>query len=65
MVRIAMTIEGKTVDAKSIRDGNTGKKKEGQPSSSSGKWQRTFASQGSQGQGRGYQSQGQGWGYQG
>ena len=37
MVRMAMAIEGEIVDAKSIRDAGTSKRKEGQPSSSSGK----------------------------
>ena len=60
-----MAIEGEIVDAKSIQDAGIGKRKEGQPSSSSIKRQRTSVSKGSQGQGRGYQSQGQGQGYQG
>ena len=58
-----MAIEGEIVDAKSIRDADTGKRKKGQPSSSSGKRQRTSVSRGSQGLGRGYHSQGQGRGY--
>ena len=37
MVRTTMAIEDEIVDAKSIRDADTGKRKEGQPSSSSGK----------------------------
>ena len=37
MVRTTMAIEGERVDAKSIRDVDTGKRKEGQLSSSSGK----------------------------
>ena len=37
MVRTAMVIEGEIVDVKSIRDADTGKRKEGQPSSSSRK----------------------------
>ena len=41
MVRTAMAIEGEIVDAKSIRDADTSKIKKGQPSSSSGKRQRT------------------------
>ena len=65
MVRTVMAIEGEIVDAKSIRDADTSKRKEGQPSSSSRRQQRTSVSRGSQGQGRGYQSQGQGQGYQG
>ena len=51
MVRMAMAIEGEIVYAKSIRDAGTGKRKEGQPSSSSGKRQRTSVSRGSQGRG--------------
>ena len=47
MVRTTMAIEGEIVYAKSIQDAGTGKRKEGQPSSSSGKWQRTSVSQGS------------------
>ena len=62
MVRTVMAIEGKIDDAKSIRDAGTGRRKEGQPSSSSGKWRRTFVSRGLQGQGRGYQGQGHGRG---
>ena len=49
MVMTAMAIEGEIVDAKSIRDADTSKRKEGQPSSSSRKRQRTSVSQGSQG----------------
>ena len=37
MVRTTMAIEGEIVDAKGIRDANTGKRKEGQPSLSLGK----------------------------
>ena len=37
LVRMTMAIEGEIVDAESIRDMATGKRKEGQPSSSSGK----------------------------
>ena len=37
MVRTTMAIESEIVDAKSIRDTGTGKRKEGQPSLSSGK----------------------------
>ena len=37
MVRTDMAIKSEIVDAKSIRDAGTGKRKEGQPSSSSGK----------------------------
>ena len=47
MVRMAMAIEGEVADIKSIRDAGTGKRKEGQPSSSSGKRQRTSISRGS------------------
>ena len=65
MVKTVMAIKGEIVDAKSIRDVDTGKRKEGQLSSSSGKRQRTSISQGSQGQGRGYLSQSQGRGYRG
>ena len=60
MVRTAMAVEGEIADAKSIRDTGTGKRKEGQTSSSLGKLQRTSVSRGSQGQGRGYHGQGQG-----
>ena len=56
IVRTTMAIEGEIADAKSIRDAGTSKRKEGQPSSSSGKRQRTSISRGSQGQDRGYQS---------
>ena len=49
MVRIVMAIESEIVDAKSIRDAGTGKRNEGQPSSSLGKRQRTSISQGLQG----------------
>ena len=44
MVRTAMAIEGEIDDSKSIRDAGTGRRKKGQPSSSSGKWRRTFVS---------------------
>ena len=55
MVRIAMAIEKEIDDAKSIRDaGATGKRKEGQPSSSTGKKKRTYTPQQFQGQSRGY-----------
>ena len=60
MVRTTMAIERETDDARSIHDaGVSDKKRENQSSSSSGKKQRTSASLGFQGQGRGYQSQGQ------
>ena len=59
MVRTAMTIEREIDDTQSIRDAGTSeKKKESQYSSNSGKKQRTSASCGFQGQGRGYQGQG-------
>ena len=44
MVRITIAIEGEIVDVKSIRDENTGKRKEGQASSSSGKRHKTSVS---------------------
>ena len=44
MVRTTIAIEGEIVVAKSIRDAGTSKRKEGQPSSSSGKRQRTSVS---------------------
>ena len=60
MVRMAMTIEREMDDARSIRDTGAGdKRKEGQPSSSTGKKQKASSSRGFQGQGRGYQGQGQ------
>ena len=61
MVRTSMAIEREVNDAKSIQDaGASDKRKENQPSSSrSGKKQRTFAPQGFQRQGCGYQGQGQ------
>ena len=60
MVRIVMTIEMEIEDAQSIRDaGPSGKRKESQSSSSSGKKLRASGSRGFQGQGRGYQGQGQ------
>ena len=62
MVMSAMAIEGEIDDAKSIRHVGTGRRKEGQPSLSSGKRRRTSVSRGLQGQGRGYQGQGQGRG---
>ena len=54
-----MVIEGEIDDAKSIQDAGTGRRKDGQPSSSLGKRWRTSISLGLQGQGRGYQGQGQ------
>ena len=47
MVRTAMAIKGEIFDAKSIRDAGIGKRKDDQPSSSSGKRQRTSVSRGS------------------
>ena len=44
MVMKTMAIEGEIDDAKSIRDAGTGRRKEGQPSSSSGKRRRTSVS---------------------
>ena len=44
MVRTIMSIEGEIDDAKSIRDVGTGRRKESQPSSTSGKRQRTSVS---------------------
>ena len=59
MARTIMAIEREIDDAKSIRDaGASGKRKESQPSSSTGKKQRTSTPQQFQGQGRGYQGQG-------
>ena len=59
MVRIAMAIEKKIDDAWSIRDaGASDRRKEGQPSSSSGKKQKTYVPRGFQGQGCDYQGQG-------
>ena len=59
MVRTAMDIEREIVDVRSIRDvGTSGKRKEGQPSSSSGKKLKASSSRGFQGQGHDYQGQG-------
>ena len=59
MIRTAMAIEREIDDAKSIRDvGVSGKRKENQFSSSSGKRQRTSIPRGSLGQGYGYPGQG-------
>ena len=59
MVRTTMTLEREIEDARSIRDaGASDKKKEGQPSSSSGKKQKTSILIGVQGQGHGYKDQG-------
>ena len=60
MVRTALAIEREIDDARSIRDtGASDKRKEGQPSSSSGKKQRTSVPRGFSGQGRGSQGQSQ------
>ena len=59
MVRTAMAIEREIEDARSIRDTvSSDKRKEDQPSSSSGKKQKTSIPRGFQGRGRGYQGQG-------
>ena len=56
LVRTTMAIEREIDDARSIRDaGASGKRKEDQPSSSSGKKQKTYSPRGFQGRGRGYQ----------
>ena len=58
MVRTTLAIEREIDDAQSIRDTGTGdKQNEGQPSSSSGKKQRTSIPRGFSGQGRGFQGQ--------
>ena len=58
MVGTALTIEREIKDAWSTRDASvSGKRKESQSSSSSGKWQRASSSRGSQS--RGYLGQGQ------
>ena len=60
MVRTALAIEREIDDARSIRDTNAGdKRKEGQPSSSSGKKQRTSFPLRFSGQGHGFQGQSQ------
>ena len=60
MVKTALAIEREVEDARSIRDtGASGKRKKDQPSSSSGKKQKTSTSRGFQCRGRGYQGQGQ------
>ena len=60
MVRTALAIEREIDDARSIRDtGACDKRKEGQPSSSSGKKQRTSVPRGFSGQGRDFQGQSQ------
>ena len=56
MVRTTMAIKREIDDARSIRDtGADDKRKEGQPSSSSGKKHKASSSQGFPGQGCGYQ----------
>ena len=61
MVSTSMAIEREIDDARSIRDvGASEKRKEDQPSSSSGKKQRTFVPRGHSVEGRDYQGQGQG-----
>ena len=60
MVRTALAIERKIDDAQSIRDtGPSDKRKEGQPSSSSGKKKRTSVPRGFSGQGCDFQGQSQ------
>ena len=60
MVKTALAIEREIDDARNIRDTGAGdKRKEGQPSSSSGKKQRTSVPRGFSGQGRGFQGQSQ------
>ena len=60
MVKTVMAIEREIEDARSIRDvGASGKRKEDQPSFSSGKKHKTFIPRGFQGRSRGYQGQGQ------
>ena len=44
MVGMALTIEREIEDAQSTRDTGVGRKREDQPSNSSGKRQKTFAS---------------------
>ena len=59
-VRTALAIEREIDDARSIRDtGASDKRKEGQPSSSSGKKQRTSIPRGFSGQGCDFQGQSQ------
>ena len=60
MVRTALAIKREVENARNIRDtGASGKRKEDQPSSSSGKKNKTSTPQGFQGRGNNYQSQGQ------
>ena len=56
MVGMALTIEREIEDAQSTRDAGVGNKREDQPSSSSGKRQKTSASYG-------FQDQGQDWAF--
>ena len=66
MVRTTMAIERDIDDARSISDaGASEKKMENKSSSSSRKKKKTYASYGSQGQGRGHQCQGQGQSFKG
>ena len=59
MVKTAMAIEREIEDVRSIWDvGTSGKRKESQTSSSSGKKPKASSSRGFPGQGRGYQGQG-------
>ena len=59
MVKMAMTIEIEIEDARRIRAKGISEKRKDQPSSSSGKRQKTSAPRAFEGQGRGYQGQGQ------
>ena len=60
MVRTTLAIERERDDARSIRDTGAGdKRKEGQPSSSLGKKQRTYVPRGFLGQGHDFQGQSQ------
>ena len=56
MVRTALTIKKEIEDARSTRDAGVGSKREDQPSSSSGKRQKTSASHEFQGQGQDWAS---------
>ena len=44
MVRTALTIDREIEDSRNTRDTGVGSEREDQPSSSSGKWQKTYAS---------------------
>ena len=59
MVMTAMTIKREIEDARSIGAAGTSEKREGQPSSSSGKRQKTSTPRVLQGRGPSYQGQGQ------